>query len=304
MGVLVIDRARTGVRTLKANGQLWIGLYLGKLILATVVTVPMQLIIYSQVDFSILAKTLLGEWNLGLIAELAAARPNAATTLILVLFMVAGLAFLVRQFLNGGIYAVLSGRPAENAEGFFADCGRMFLVHMRISAVMAPLYLGLLIISLILVAAIPNRLFGLWGNGWLYTVLVRFGVTGAILTAGSICSDVVRLQATRSPHEKLGFWIKGALNYLRHRFVQTVGVYLMYAIPMAVVWLLIERLALAVTGGLQNMVGVIVELVLFQACSLLGVGQSLLFVATLAPMTAEHTAGGVAAVSAREAGND
>lgn len=300
----MIDGARTGVRTIRANGPLWIGLYLGKLILAAVVTIPMQMIIYSQVDFSELASTLLGEWNLGLIAELAAARPNVITTLILVVFMVAGLAFLIRQFLNGGIYAALSGRSADDAEGFFANCGKMFLIHMRISAVMAPLYLGLLIIALIVVAAIPNRLFGLWGNGWLYTVLVRFGVTGAILTAGSVCSDIVRLQATRYPQAKLGFWIREALNYLRHRIVQTVGVYLLYAIPMAAIWLLIERVALAVTGGLQNMLGVVIELVLFQVCSLLGVGQSLLFVATVAPMTAEHTTERMTAVPAGESGND
>jgi hypothetical protein len=297
----VIAQIRTGVRVVKGNIPLLVGLYLGKLVLAAVATIPMQLIIYSRVDFSILARTLLKEWNLGLIAELVAATPNAATALILVVFMIGGLAFLVRQFLNGGIYAALSGDRAPDAAGFFANCGRMFLAHLRISAAMAPVYLGLLIVSLFVVSVMPSRMFGWWGNGWLYVVIARFGVTGAILMVGSVGSDIIRLQATRYPNETLGFWIKRALNYLRYRVVQTIGAYLVYAIPMLAIWLLVERLALTATGGLQNTLGVAIELMLFQICSLIGVGQSLLFVATIAPMTAESPGGGGADGSAGEA---
>jgi len=49
-------------------------------------------------------------------------------------------------------------------------------------------------------------------------------------------------------------------------------------------WLLIEYLAVQTTRGLGNMFGVMLELILFQICSFLRTGQSLLVPATFARM--------------------
>jgi hypothetical protein len=63
--------------------------------------------------------------------------------------------------------------------------------------------------------------------------------------------------------------------------------YHLYFVPMVLLWLLIEKLALVVTAGLANMIGVFLELLLFQVCSLARTGHSLLFVATVGPMARE-----------------
>jgi hypothetical protein len=56
---------------------------------------------------------------------------------------------------------------------------------------------------------------------------------------------------------------------------------------MVILWLIIEKTALVVTGGLGNIIGVFLELIVFQICSFARTGQSLLFTATVGPMARE-----------------
>jgi hypothetical protein len=78
--------------------------------------------------------------------------------------------------------------------------------------------------------------------------------------------------------------IRRTLGLLRISGVQLYGYFLFCFVPFVIVWLAIERLAFGVTAGMGTFAGVVIELVLFQVCSFVRTGQSLLFTASAAAL--------------------
>ncbi|MEW6050929.1 MAG: hypothetical protein AB1644_07705 [Candidatus Zixiibacteriota bacterium] len=288
---------RAGVSTFRRNLPIWYGLYVGKLALSLLVAVPVLVLIHAVVDRSVFAQAVSREWSLGVISELVAAKENLLSSFMLMTLALAAAAFLLKQFLNGGIYTSLVSSGKPGIRRFFAECGGRFTDHIRISLIMAPIYLALAVVALVVVSLVPDRIFGLWGNAYLHTMILKVAITYVIILLGSLFSDVVRLHATVQSGIPVGTWFKLSLNYVGRHGVQTCVVYLVYFAPMVICWLLCERLALVATSRIQSLSGVVLELLLFQICSLFRTGQALLSIATLAPLVATHAERAVTATA-------
>ncbi len=288
MGVVVGHILRSGVVKFTRNLSVWWGLYLVKLALAMMVALPLLVQIHADLENSRYAEALLKDWSFGVIAELAATRPNLTSSLLLFLVMVAVLALVVKQFLNGGIYSAFLRSEVIDMRAFFGECAVQFAGNIKISLMMAPIYFVILIAGTYLARLVPGDLLGRFGNALAYVTILKYIVVYVLVVLVGILSEFVRIRYCVDPGSRISDCMKAGLNFYRAHGVQSIGVYAVYFIPFVLLWLGIERLALVVTGGFQSMAGVVIELILFQVCSLARTGQSLLFTASVAPIAGEQ----------------
>ena len=111
---------------------------------------------------------------------------------------------------------------------------------------------------------------------------VTLGVIGLVMIPAVAFSDTLRSASVRTEGASLRPLLVEAFAFYRSHWVQLVGVYLALFVPFIVVWAMVEKSALLVTGALAHKTGVVAELVLFQLCSMMRTGQSLLFTASVA----------------------
>jgi hypothetical protein len=292
-----------GIAAFRHNLVLCGWLYLLKLALALMVTVPLLIQIQLDLENSLFARPLLGDWSFGVIAELFSNRTNLATSMMLFLGCVAALALILKQFLNGGIFSTLLRGGRADIQGFFSDGAKLFVGNMKITIIMAIIYALLLIPGNFLIKLVPSDLFGHYNNPQVYVAVARYIVLYIIFVLAGILSDLARFRIAAFPGDRISLSFRWALNFYRANWVQAIGIYAICFVPFVLFWLVVERLALVVTGGLGNMLGVIVELLLFQSCSLVRTGQSLLFASSAAAMIRHHSRDWPIATSVEVAGD-
>ncbi len=280
VGVMMNGVVRSGWRGWRGNSRLWTGLYLAKLLLAVIVTIPVMSLINSSVDNSLYAVPLVTEWSLDVIGELLLTRPNLAPVFFVSLAFFALLVFFLKQFINGGIYVSLYRGQLLSARSFFGESGAQFGGNLKISAIMLAVYAGLTLVAFLVVPIIPRSFGREFQTGVLVGLTARMALVWAIFIVGGILSDLLRLNLAARPDLPLKQHWRNAVALYRRRFVELNGLYYLYFLPFVVVWLLIEKLAVIVTGGFSSVGGVMLEIVLFQICSWLRTGQSLLFTST------------------------
>lgn len=277
---------------LSALGQyrrLWYGLFGLKLGLARVITLPALILIQSEVDYSLMAKELLGSWSIDVIVELVLAKTNVLSAGVIFLAAFSMLVFLIRQFLNGGIYGTIWSRKPLQRERFFGLSAVHFADHLLISLGMLVVYGVLLLIGVALASFTGFLARSLDAGIPLFGSLVRLATIYLVVVLGVVYSDTVRLRKSARPEEPLPKSFKEAFNFYRRHFVQLVGIYLVFYVPFLLFWLAIEGLALVVTGGLENMAGVVLEMLLFQLCAFLRTAQGLLGIAGISAIIREET---------------
>jgi hypothetical protein len=291
-----------GTELLRRNLPLWGWLYVAKFVLALMITIPLLIQIQLDLESSLFARPLLKDWSFAVISELFLNRPNLASSFVLFLACVAVLAFVVKQFVNGGIYTAFLRAKKADARSFFADSAALFVGNLKISIIMAVIYLLLLIPCNFLIRFVPGGMFGHFANPQAYVAMTKYLVFYIFFVLAGILSDFVRLRYAASEH-RIGVCFRSALNFYAANWVRIVGVYAVYFVPFVAFWLIIERLALAVTGGTGNMLGVIVELLLFQICSAVRTGQSLAFTASAAILMTSSSAAFAPATAAEGTGD-
>jgi hypothetical protein len=294
---------KSGWTGFRRNVTLWTGLFLGKLVLALLVVLPVMALVNTSVDSSVFAAPLLHVWSLDVIIEIVLTRPNLMPVFLLTLAFFALLVFLLKQFLNGGIYGSLMRGATLDARSFFAEAGALFGGNLKISLFMLPVYIILAIVALIIVPVFPRDGFGHYQTGAMVGLAGRAALLYIIFIVGGIFSDLMRLHLTVHPQARFATNLRAMIDLYRRRFVKLNGLYYLYFIPFVLVWLLIERLALLATGGLNNVIGVMAEMLLFQICSWLRTGQSLLFASTAAGIVrSQETVADVTSTSPPESG--
>ncbi|MCM2272519.1 MAG: hypothetical protein NDJ18_08220 [candidate division Zixibacteria bacterium] len=257
--------------------KLWLGIYLGKLLLALAVSLPVLVLVQADLDHSAFARPLLGEWNVDVITELILTRENLFSFGMLGLLAISTLVFVLKQFLNGGIYDTLVNRPSLSGERFFSVSFRMFRPHLLIGVWMIVIYALLLLTAALVGELVTSVARKVLPSQDLARFIIRFSVTYAIILIGTVYSDIVRIQLTLSGVGRLsvpGSFRAGYHFFIRHG-VQSIVTYARYFVPFVLAWLAIEGMALAITGSMGNMLGAMIEFVLFQLCSALRVWQSL-----------------------------
>lgn len=268
--------------------NLWLGLWIVKLLFALAVTLPILILIQSRVDHSAFAQILLGEWPADVIVELIFTGENIFSASLLFMLTIVALGFLFKQFLNGGIFDCLINRTEPSRQRFFAQSSIMFLQHLTISAWMLLIYFLLFLTAMFMGEMVTWTARRLIPELDLTRFVLRVGVTYLVMIVGVVYSDLVRIHRTRilqaralSGREEtfglagMGDSFKAAYATLARRGWRVMAVYLAFYLPFVLCWLAVEGLALVVTGGLSNMLGAIIEFALFQACALVRVWQSL-----------------------------
>ncbi len=282
---------KRGVSNFRRNLVLWPGLYIARLCLALVFTLPFFIVIDSGLSSSAYAEVLLKSWSLDVISEYFLTHENVFTSFVVVLVVYSFGMFIVKQFLNGGIYVSYLSPDRTDLKTFFGEAAALFRGNFRISLLMIPIYTILLLVGVFVAAYVPSSLFGGFREGQMISGLARFGVIYLFLVPGLLLSELMRLRLASEPGESSADALRAVLNFLKANIVRLYGLYLIYFVPFLLVWIVMENLALMVTGGLVSRVGVTLELILFQVCALLHVGQSLLFTASVAPIMADSHPG-------------
>jgi len=273
---------RAGYANLKANLPILHGLYFGKLILASVFTLPIFIMINGPLAQSEFARVLLSEWSVDVFTELMIARPNVLTTMIAVLFFYAAVLFVLKQFVNGGIYSSLHSKRLLAPSDFFARSGEMFTGNLKISLLMTAIYFVLGVLSLFFSAMVPEGPFRQFSALSLVPVFLRGVVLYFFVIFGGVLSDLMRLRLAAGPSTALRDLFRETWDIYRRHFVKLIGVYYLFFVPFVIIWVIVELLAIRVTGAQAGVIGVLIELALFQLCSFLRTGQSLLATATFA----------------------
>jgi len=278
MSSLVAD----GVRNCRRNFVIVGWLFLSKLTLAAIISVPLLVMLNSTIENSRYARVLLTDWSLDVFSELIHARENVLVYFLIGLVFYAVVVFFFKQFINGGIYRSLLVERRLTVHQFFGECGARFGDHVRITLVMLVLYVFLFLIGFVVGSIVPREPFLRFGEISMYPLFLHVAVIYPFLILGTILSDLLRLQLASQPDRPFKRQFQSALEIFRTRFVKLNGIYYLYFLPFVIVWLLIEFLSVQVTRGLGNMFGIMLELILFQICSFLRTGQSLLAPATFA----------------------
>jgi hypothetical protein len=275
---------QTGIHELKARFRLWNWLYVVKLGLALVFTLPVLAVVSAKVDYSSYAAPLLETWSFDVIYELIGTSPDLAPVLIAVLLFYGLAAFLIGQFLNGGIYSsFLSDRPLRLRE-FFAEAASLFRMNMKVSLLMLPVYVTLFLVAGTIAEVVPSDLFGHFGLATVGGLGVRVALMYVAFIFGSAFSQILRLFLTADPNVPVLKIIRPAVDFYLRRAVKLNGIYFLYFVPFVLIWLLAEYVGASVAAALGSVAGVMIEMFLFQACSWLRTGQSLAFTATAAPL--------------------
>ncbi|MBK7141348.1 MAG: hypothetical protein IPH75_04625 [bacterium] len=267
---------------------LWLSLYSLKLLFGLAITLPILLIIQSKLDNSISAEVLLGDWSIDVILELILTNDNIFSLSLLFMLAIGVVAFLLKQFLNGGIYDSLVNRHAPVRDRFFAQSAAMFLQHLTIGLWMFGIYFLLFLAGMFFGELATKLAHSLWPNAELVHTIAKIVVLYLVMIVGGVFSEFVRIHRTlvlqqgraEGPAPSvgiggLGLSFKAAYQLVTRRGPKALATYLVYFLPFVFVWLLIEGLALLVTGGIGNIFGAIIEFALFQACAMAKVWQSL-----------------------------
>jgi hypothetical protein len=278
----MMSTVRAGLANLRANLPILNGLYLGKLVLAGVFTLPIFIMVNGPLAQSEYARVLLSEWSVDVFSELMIARPNVLTTMIAVLFFYAAVLFVLKQFVNGGIYGSLTAKRLLAPREFFARCGEMFTGNLQISLLMAAIYFVLGVLGLFFGSMVPDGPFRQFSVVSLIPTFLRGAVLYIFVIFGGVLSDIMRLRLSTHPSKSVRDIFRGSWDTYRRHFVKLIGVYYLYFVPFVIIWMVVELVAIRVTGALAGVIGVLIELALFQLCSYLRTGQSLLATATYA----------------------
>lgn len=270
-----------GWANFREHGRLWPALYAVKLILSLLFTAPVWLMFGYGLEHSRAGSLIEQSWSLDVIVEMIAARDGAAVAFLVTLgsFVVAG--FLIRQFLNGGLYAAYLKGANDHYEGFWSESGAGFFSHLAISGVMLPVYVVLVFVGQAVSAVVPDTLFGYYGSEYLAASGLRLVIVGAFVLLGVVISEALRYRRAACPGEPFRALVSGAVDFVRSHGVRMYGYYLLFLVPFVIVWVTVEAGALGVTGGLPGLGGVLMEAVLFQISAFVRTGQSLLFTATI-----------------------
>ncbi len=273
-----------GWKHLRAQLCLWNWLYLVKLCLALVFTLPILTVISAKIDYSTFAAPMLGEWSFDVVTELLGTSPDLVPVFLSVLLFYAMVMFLIGQFLNGGIYTSFLSHQRLGVREFFAEGAGLFKTNLKVSLLMLAPYAVLFVVFGLTSALVPSDLTGHFGLAAVGGLGLRAAILYWLFIFGSIYSQIMRLILTGAPDLPILRAVRPALDFYLRRVVKLNGIYYLYFVPFVLVWLLVEYACASLTGALGSLVGVMIEMFLFQACSWLRTGQSLAFAATAAPL--------------------
>ncbi len=249
--------------------MLWLGLYSLKAIFAMIVAVPVYLTANAALSKAVFSKSLMSSWDVSVLVELVLQKGDAIGLFAGYMLAAAILYLIVMQFINGGLYYItVSGKKLSDAkQDFWTECGRRFFGHIKITLLMLIVYMMLLFSGLFIVnifAALGQNLIGPPALIFLFGKLV---IIFLILLAASVFSDSARAALAADPDKTFKEILKIAADFFRPRFTKIIGAYIVTYLPFVVIWLIVEYLALAVTGGIGGLVGIFLEFVLFQIAS-------------------------------------
>jgi hypothetical protein len=262
---------------LKTIRRLWFGLYFFKFATALLFVIPIYLTTNSVLSSSRFSKTLASHWDISVILEMFFGR-GELLPVYLALFFIAGVIYVaLMQFVNGGLYyTIVSGR-LENIDWkeFFAECGIGFNNHIKITILMLFVYVLLFIAGTFFV-----NILDMTGDDMIgFTVLVLMSFKGIILLliilVASVFSDTARATATAYPDKNFREILKIASDFFRPAFFKIMLIFLATFISFVIVWGLFQWLAFAVLGAIGGLIGIVIELLLFQLISFTRTGQKL-----------------------------
>ncbi|MCP4705739.1 MAG: hypothetical protein GY865_14160, partial [candidate division Zixibacteria bacterium] len=177
----------------------------------------------------------------------------------------------------GGLYYLfVSGQYDKiNWREFFAECGLGFNINIQITIMMAFVYVLLLFAGMFFVNIIGMASGHLVGLPVVIMTGFKLMILGLIVLAASIFSDCAGAAAVVYPEKQFREILTTASGYFKPALKKLLILYIVTYIPFFIFWILTEWLALFVVGSVGGLIGIMLELVLFQICSFTRSGQKL-----------------------------
>jgi hypothetical protein len=257
--------------------KFWLYLYIFKAVMALLIVIPLFLILNTGLSRSDLSQSLLARWDMTVILEILAGRGEVATLYMIFILIGVVIYTLLMQFVNGGLYyTVVSGSlKTVDKITFFSECGTGFLINLKITLFMLIVYALFLSSGLFFVNLIGMMGQNLIGAKALVLLAGKTIILFIIMLAVSIFSDSCRGAAAANPDKPFREILKKGSAYFKPNLLSFMAVFIITFIPFIIFWLVVEWMALGVSGLSIGIIGVLIEFILFQVSSVFRTGQKL-----------------------------
>jgi hypothetical protein len=257
--------------------ELWLGLYFLKFGLSLLVVIPFYLVNNSVLSSSIFSQTLIESWDFSVLIEMFFGRGEVFSQYLIFVFIGLVIYVAIWQFLNGGVYYLfVSGRLEKiNWRDFFAECGIGFNMHLKITMMMLVVYALLLFAGMFFVNIISMAGGHLVGKAVLIMDLFKLSILMLIMLAASIFSDAVRATASAFLDKPFRENMKIASEYFKSALRRLFKIYLITFVSFLIFWGAAGWLSMSVIDGVGGLIGISIEIILFQMISFVRNGQKL-----------------------------
>jgi len=268
-------------------------LYLIKLIFALAIVLPIFIAIDSSLAFSVLSNSVLQHWDMSVIMEIVNTDTGALLPSVTIIISGLILYILIMQFINGGLFYLIGMGNYNNINWreFFAECGVNFGFHLRITLMMALVYLLLLpacFVAANFIGLYGADYIGLWARVFF---LLKIGIIFLILTVASTFSDTARFAGAAFNGAPIKQILSKAAGFYRPRLFKLVGIFILTYIPFVAIWLLVEYFALKISGTYPGWIAVFIELILFQIASFSRTAQKIWYLINVGYLYRQHDPG-------------
>ncbi len=257
--------------------ELWLGLYLLKFGLSLLIVIPFYLVNNSVLSSSVFSRPLIDSWDFSVLTEMFFGRGEVFAQYLIFIFVGLVIYIAIWQFLNGGIYYLLVSGRFEKIDwrDFFAECGSGFNTHLKITMMMFVIYALLLFAGMFFVNIISVAGGHLVGKPVLVMFMFKLSILMLIMLAASIFSDAFRATVSAYPEKSLRESIRIASEYFKQALKRLLGVYMITFIPLLIFWLMAGLLSFSAISTIGGLVGISIEIIIFQFISILRTGQKL-----------------------------
>ena len=225
--MILFNSITDGVRQVKKNWRIIFIFYTVNLLLALLITLPLQSALTETVGQSLAGRQLLKEFNLAFIYEFLHQQPLTASQLIQNLFYFSLVFVFVQTFLLGGTIKVFYARKQSfSPMFFFTGCLEYFTRFLKLFFVWFGIFIILILFHFFVgvlikhfTKSIENEITILW------LTLVRLGLLLMAMLLVNLCLDYAKIITVSDDLPKILPALKVSARFVFRHFGQTVLLY-------------------------------------------------------------------------------
>jgi hypothetical protein len=207
-----------------------------KLVSSLVLLFPLYLMLSASFGRNVRAEGFLTSMNLSLLIDFVYHWRNALSVYLVLFFVVCFLLVMVFVFLSGGFWGMLQDRVAgrqfdSKMERFFGYSGKYFWGMVKISVLVAVLYLVSLVIFVMLdsfLTAVSGRPILLELTSW--RTLIRLGLAVVLFCLVNMTGDYLRISLVNNYGQRFSAVMGRAIRFLLTNLIGSLSLYYLLSV--------------------------------------------------------------------------